>query len=161
MNWIIIIEAETAPINNILWFRMKKFGLFGDNDLFFARKIKPLADETKMRRFQGSRVLAGCVILTAAFIPYWYLWSNIGSIQTTITSKLSFSTISSSRNPTHRRNKVARNQIRLHEVALLSIYALFLYVGFIKSAKDHKFMEFILIYIYLHKIFQYGKQERT
>ena len=52
---------------------MKKFGLFGDNDLFFARKIKPLSDETKMRKFQGSRIMAGFVILAAASIPYWYI----------------------------------------------------------------------------------------
>ena len=50
----------------------KKFGLFGDSDLFFARKLKPLADETKMRKFNGSRIIAGCVAALALYIPYLY-----------------------------------------------------------------------------------------
>lgn len=49
----------------------KKFGLFGDGDLFFARQVKPLADETKMRRFQGSKIIAGSLILLVCFVPYW------------------------------------------------------------------------------------------
>lgn len=48
----------------------KKFGLFGDSDLFLAKKLKPLTDETKMRKFKGSRIISFCVALTALYIPY-------------------------------------------------------------------------------------------
>lgn len=57
----------------------KKFGLFGDADLFFARQARPLVDETKMRRFQGSKLIAGSLVLITLFIPYWYQlnWSRV------------------------------------------------------------------------------------
>lgn len=50
----------------------KKFNLFGDSDLFFARKLRPLADESKMRKFKGSKIIAGCIIAVSLYIPYWY-----------------------------------------------------------------------------------------
>lgn len=49
----------------------KKFGLFGDSDLFLARKIKPLMDQTKMRKFQGSKYILGFLIALSLSIPYW------------------------------------------------------------------------------------------
>jgi hypothetical protein len=55
----------------------KKYGLFDDNDLFFARKLRPLADETKMRKFQGSKFIALGLVFVAGFIPYWYFFSVI------------------------------------------------------------------------------------
>jgi hypothetical protein len=58
----------------------KKFGLFGDSDLFLARKLKPLMDETKMRKFQGSKYIAGCLVALTLFLPYWYInFINLGS----------------------------------------------------------------------------------
>jgi hypothetical protein len=49
----------------------KKFGLFSDSDLFFARKLKPLVDETKMRRFSGSKILLISIVSATLYIPYW------------------------------------------------------------------------------------------
>ncbi len=49
----------------------KKFGLFGDSDLFFARKLKPLADETKMRKFKGSKILILTITTMGLYIPFW------------------------------------------------------------------------------------------
>ena len=59
----------------------KKFGLFGDSDLFLARKLKPLMDETKMRKFQGSKYIAGCLVALTLFLPYWYIhFAHLGFI---------------------------------------------------------------------------------
>lgn len=51
----------------------KKFGLFDDKDLFLAKKLKPLADETKMRKFKGSKIIIFCVVGAVSLIPYWYI----------------------------------------------------------------------------------------
>ena len=47
-------------------------GLFDDADLFFARKLQPLFDRTKMRKFTGSKTIIACFVSTAIYIPYWY-----------------------------------------------------------------------------------------
>lgn len=49
----------------------KKFKFFDDKDLFFARKLRPLADETKMRKFNGSKIITFCLVGAVSLIPYW------------------------------------------------------------------------------------------
>lgn len=61
-------------------------GLFGDQDLFFANKLKPLLDSTKMRKFHGSRIIAGILLGASLYIPYWWESSNTGYTPDTITT---------------------------------------------------------------------------
>lgn len=68
----------------------KKFGLFDNNDLFFARKLRPLADGTKMRKFQGSRVIAFSLLFAVGLIPYWYFPHYLGFIEIISHNKLLF-----------------------------------------------------------------------
>lgn len=51
----------------------KKFWFFEDKDLFLAKKLKPLADETKMRKFKGSKIITFCAVGAISLIPYWYV----------------------------------------------------------------------------------------
>jgi hypothetical protein len=48
----------------------KKFGLFEDSDLFFAKKHKSIYDGTKMIKFKGSKIIAISLVFISILIPY-------------------------------------------------------------------------------------------
>ena len=51
-------------------FMGKKFGLFEDSDLFFAKKLRPLTVASKMRKFKGSYWIISGVFSMFLGLPY-------------------------------------------------------------------------------------------
>ena len=59
----------------------KKFGLFGDKDLFLVKNLKPLANKLMMRKFDGSKVIMLSALISSLSLSYWYHWIYLGCIK--------------------------------------------------------------------------------
>lgn len=59
----------------------KKFGLFGDKDLFLVKNLKPLTNQLMMRKFEGSKIIMLSALIYSLSLSYWYDWIYLGCIK--------------------------------------------------------------------------------
>lgn len=63
----------------------KRWGILDEYDFFFNKKLQPLLDKAKLRKFKPSYIMIGSIALIGAYLPYKYYFVYAESI--TIMSK--------------------------------------------------------------------------
>ena len=106
----------------------KRWGLFDENDLFFNRRLAPLLDKAKFRKFKPSQILIGTITILGLYLPYKYYFGYVDYIITTLKNKSQLTIIMNLHHQNHDKVNINKSFILsfLHLILLILFYVLLL-----------------------------------